>query len=163
MKGKFFTDKQGRVRYIGGKTNHDSQKDVPPQHAPQCDKKAGSFITTEGRVVFVGGPGSGGGGASGSGGNSALSLSVFSSDLNELGKASIDKGLSQEQALENVMQKVGLEMVKSGRDVSILRTVRPHKSIGESIPVGTLIGVQHLQSGPLFYYGVSAGDAIGTD
>lgn len=31
----------------------------------KSDEKAGSFITTEGRVVFVGGPGSGGGSGGG--------------------------------------------------------------------------------------------------
>lgn len=36
------------------------------------DKKAGSFITTEGRVVFVGGPGSGGGTSGGGVGEVAI-------------------------------------------------------------------------------------------
>lgn len=60
-RSRFYTDTQGRVRYIS-KHKADKQSSVLI-HAP-VRKKAGSFITTEGRVIFVGGPGSGGGTAS---------------------------------------------------------------------------------------------------
>jgi len=65
-KSRFYTDEQGRIRYIGSSDIKRVTSDVPLT-APRRDK--GNFITTdEGRVVFTGGPGSGGGTAGGSAG-----------------------------------------------------------------------------------------------
>lgn len=68
-KSMFYTDDQGRVRYIGGKDKKAQGvariKDILV--APER-KKAGFFYTDEeGRTVFAGGPGSGAGGTSQSG------------------------------------------------------------------------------------------------
>lgn len=63
-RSKFYTDAQGRVRYMG----NDQKKKAPIDDsgvvsAPRRSDEKGSFITNdEGRVIFVGGPGSGGGG-----------------------------------------------------------------------------------------------------
>ena len=61
-KSSFYTDDQGRVRYIGSRAKTQSASNMP-LIAPRREK--GNFITTEGRVVFIGGPGAGGGSSSG--------------------------------------------------------------------------------------------------
>jgi len=58
-RSSFYTDDQGRVRYIGGRKKAHPASDIPLT-APHREK--GNFITTDdGRVVFIGGPSSGGG------------------------------------------------------------------------------------------------------
>jgi len=59
---KFYTDGQDRVRYIGGKKSVQDSTDKLLR-APQR-KKQGQFITKDGKIIFVGGPGSGGGSGS---------------------------------------------------------------------------------------------------
>lgn len=67
-KSMFYTDEQGRVRYMGRKEDKKTQataiiKDI--EVAPTRQK--GNFITNEeGRVIFIGGPQSGAGSSSGS-------------------------------------------------------------------------------------------------
>lgn len=65
-KSMFYTDDQGRVRYIGGKDKKARGtaqiRDV--QIAPMRQKAGYFFTNAEGRVVFTGGPGAGGGGTS---------------------------------------------------------------------------------------------------
>ena len=65
-KTKFYTDSQGRVRYMGSSKQKRSTVHIEtaPMTAPRR-KKSGSFITNEeGRVIFIGGPNAGGGGVS---------------------------------------------------------------------------------------------------
>lgn len=62
-KSRFYTDTQGRTRYIGKKAVTESDNRL--LRAPERGEK-GQFITKDGKVIFVGGP-SGGGGSSGGG------------------------------------------------------------------------------------------------
>ena len=64
---KFFTDSEGRVRYIG---NDRKAKDEGGAQTAKTETalrrgEKGNFITKDGKVIFVGGPGSGGGAGSG--------------------------------------------------------------------------------------------------
>lgn len=79
---RFYTDKQGRVRYIADKTK--SSSDAVMTHAPER-KKAGQFITTEGQVVFVGGPGAGGGS-----GGSSINIIGGTEEQNAAVKTQVD-------------------------------------------------------------------------
>ena len=70
-RSKFFTDSEGRVRYVGNDRkaqDKGSAQVVKTETAPQRGKK-GQFITKDGKVIFIGGPGSG----SGSSGGGAVS------------------------------------------------------------------------------------------
>lgn len=61
----FYTDNQGRTRYIGNSGQKQVTAQVKAMETAPMRKKAGSFITNEdGRVIFIGGPGSGGGSTS---------------------------------------------------------------------------------------------------
>lgn len=65
VKSRFYTDKQGRVRFVGKKTISKSTSQL--LHAPVRGNK-GNFITTDdGRTVFLGGPSVGGGSSIGNG------------------------------------------------------------------------------------------------
>lgn len=77
----FFRDKQGRIRYTGGLV-------AKPE---QFGYKQGRFITKDGRVIFIGGPGSGSG-------NSSASDEGFTQ--------------AQQQVIANVLEK----MPQSHRD-----------------------------------------------
>jgi hypothetical protein len=66
----FYTDKQGRTRYMGGSGQKQSTAQVKAVETAPVRQKAGFFFKDElGRTRFAGGPGGGGGGSGASAGN----------------------------------------------------------------------------------------------
>lgn len=91
----------------------------------EVGKKVGRFITTEGRVIFVGGPGQGSGGSGGGGGTTAKTAEQIAEEL-------LSKSMSVEPRITEIVtstvDKVGGEMegldyrIKSGD--SLIRKIK---------------------------------------
>jgi len=105
-KSSFYTDNQGRVRYIGRRKKVRSASDVSPT-APRREKEL-QFITRDGQVVPIGGP-SAGGGSTGSGTDS-LSIREGES-LGRYASRLLEEGLQQEDFFERynaAREKLGI-------------------------------------------------------
>jgi hypothetical protein len=71
MKSRFYTDEEGRTRYIpsSDKKQSESNAQIRPLDSAPVREKGFFYTDEEGRVRFAGGPSSGGGGASSVGGS----------------------------------------------------------------------------------------------
>jgi len=142
-KSSFYTDNQGRLRYIGRRKKVQSASNVPLT-APRRGEKLQFITNQEGKVIPIGGPSSGGGSSS------ASSLpKVYAKDF--MGASQLPIQVASNNDISDI--QTGLSNAIKSTDVNLSDTLLiPAK---ESVTGGNLLGLSSRGA-----YGESRGKEI---